>query len=216
MSSMSTPPPGTECPEHRGRAATGYCGACYRPMCDECRDSSSPEPRCRQCSLREILTEVETQWEEKAKRNAGVPAEDENSERQKHFLHRVVLGAVTLVVAALMMTSLSDTCFRGRPVYAVNLPLDGGPGLNGCLRELWEIRSALEQYMARHGQYPHTLAEATGGKTPHCPACGQPYRYKRIDGQHYLLLCPDPGRHHVGGVRVNSGSAPTIVDDDGG
>ena len=216
MSDSSIPPPGTECTEHRGRPATAYCAACYRPMCEECRDSSAPEPRCRRCSLSEILTEVEAQWEQKAKRQAGVPEDDESTERQKRLLHRVVLGAVALVVAALMMTSLSDTYLRGHPVYAVNLPIEGGPGLNGCLRELWETRSALEQYMMRHKQYPHTLADATGGKTPRCPACDQPYRYKRIDGQHYLLLCPEPGRHHVSGVRVNSGSAPTILDRDGG
>lgn len=216
MSSSLTPPPGTECTEHRGRAATAYCGACYRPMCEECRDASSLEPRCRQCSLSEILTEVKVQWEKKAKRRAGAPEEDESAEGQKLLLRRVVLGAVTLVVAVLMMTTVSDTYLRGQPLYAVNLPVDGGPGLNGCLRELWEMRGQLEEYAARHGTYPYTLAEAMGGKTPCCPACGQPYRYKRIDGQHYLLLCPEPGRHHVSGVRVNSGTAPTILDRDDG
>jgi len=183
-------------------------------MCEECHDSSSPELRCRRCSLSEILTEVETQWEQKAKRQTGVEGEGESAEHQKHVMRRIMLGAVALVVATLMATSLSDTYLHGHPMYAVNLPTGGGPGLNGCLREMWEIRGLLEQHMVRHGTYPHTLAEAINGRTPHCPACGQPYQYKRLDGWHYLLLCPEPERHNVKGVRVNSGSAPTILDRD--
>jgi hypothetical protein len=206
------PPTGTDCAEHPGRQALAYCGACFRPICGECRDASSTEPRCRECSIKEILTEVREDWATRDEKRAQGPLEEESWTGQPQFWRRFVLTAITVLLGMLVLTTFPASAIRGRTLYAVNLPAEGTPGLNGCLREMWDIRGELELYLGRHGAVPHSLAEVYNTGIPVCPVSEEQYSYVRIDNVRYVLRCPQPQDHEVGAIRVYSGSAPTILE----
>lgn len=212
MSTIPLPPTGTDCAEHRGRQAVVYCSACFRPICNECRDVSACEPRCRECSVKEILTEVREEWAARDEARTHDPAEKEGWTDQARFWRRFVLTAVTVLLGMLVLTTFPASAIRGRTMYAVNLPAEGAPGLNGCLREMWGIRGKLELYLARRGTLPYSLSEVYDVQVPVCPVTGAHYSYVRIDEVRYVLRCPNPQEHEVGSIRVYSGSAPTILD----
>jgi hypothetical protein len=212
MEPYAQPSPDTRCAEHTDRPATAYCSVCYRPMCSDCRDFTAPEPCCRRCSVDEILTEVRQEWEARKEKRQHHAVTTGTTESQAAFWRRFGLVAVAIISLMLMVTTFPAAALRGRQVYAINLPAEGGPSLNGCLREMWTIRGALEAHLARHGAVPHSLSEVITGPRPVCPASRSEYVYKRQDAVNYLLYCPNPQRHGVGGIRVVSGSAPVIVD----
>ena len=207
MSTTPTPQPGTRCALHPGRPATTFCTACYRPICEECRDLTAPEPRCTGCSVAEIVAEAQDEQAAKEARKAA-PAPNPNRKEWSRY----ALVAALVVLGLLVIGTFPGQYIKGRTLYAHNRPAVRSPGLNGCLRELWRVRKALDRHLARHGHVPASLHELFDGRTPRCPSCGEPYIYQRQDATHYTVRCPRADVHLVGGVRINSGSAPAILD----
>jgi len=212
MEPHAQPSPDVRCAEHKERPATAYCGVCYRPMCSDCRDFTAPEPCCRRCAVEEILTEVRQEWAAKKEKRQHVTSPAGAGERQSLLWRRIGLVAVALLSLMLMVTTFPASALRGRQTYAIALPAEGGPGLNGCLREMWTVRGVLEAHLARHGSVPTRLSDAVSVTHIVCPASRKEYVYTRQDAVHYVLYCPAPEIHGVSGIRVSSGSAPTILD----
>ncbi len=183
---------------------------CYRPICDECREPTSAEPRCRRCFVIEILTELKEERAARAARKKGARPDDGDLFGSKARA-RTVVALIAALLVFQVIAMLPSLHLKGRTLYALDRPSREAPGLNGCLRRLWQIRRALDQHLVRHGRVPLTLAEVFDGTTPRCPTCRQPYRYERIDATHYMVRCPHPEEHLVDSVHVNSGSAPTIL-----
>ncbi|MBN1919334.1 MAG: hypothetical protein JW889_15635 [Verrucomicrobia bacterium] len=207
------PKPDVPCAEHKDRPATAYCSICFRPMCDDCCDLTAPEPCCRRCSVEDILSQMRKDWtgrEERKRHVAGTPAGTD--ETQALRWRRFGLAAVAIISLLLMVTTFPASTLRGHQMYALNLPTEGGPGLNGCLREMWNVRGAIEAHLARSGTVPHTLSDIVSTTAAICPASNKRYVYERQDAVQYVLDCPAPEIHRVSGIRVRSGSAPVILD----
>jgi hypothetical protein len=206
---MSIPPApgeGTKCAAHPTRPATVFCGACYRPICEECRDLTALEPRCTRCSMAQIVADVRQEQAAKRARRGVAPSSE------TRIFSRYAVAATLVMLCLGVIGTFPDHYIEGRSLYASNRPFTRSPGLNGCLRELWRIRKKLDEHVARGGRLPASLNGLLDGRTPYCPSCGQPYLYRRLDATHYIVLCPQPELHLVGEVHVDSGSAPTILD----
>jgi len=212
MSSPPTPGPGTDCSNHRGRAAITYCSQCYRPICAECTDPTWPDTLCRQCSVSGILADVKAEVSAKTARKKSCALDDTRHRQDKRVKIYALAAVIVSTLAMLAVTAFPGLRLQGHALYASGLPAIEAPGLDGCVRQLWRVRKALSDYTETNGRLPQALSEALDGEQPVCPTCGLAYTYRRIDDTHYLVYCPRPNEHLVGSVRINSGSAPAVLN----
>ena len=65
---------------------------------------------------------------------------------------------------------------------------------------------ALERFHVARGDYPQQLDELVPGfmeKLPHDPSDGRPFRYQRLDGNHFLLYAPGWNGKDDGGNKLD-------------
>ena len=157
---------------------------------------------------------VERQLDEFRGREAKAQAARAEEEAERGKVGSRAFLAVAVTVAVLIAGAAGFIVYKH---FAFNtVPAEGSPQQqetwsgDECILNMQEVRIALRDYRADHGDYPASLEELRGYLEVEaaCPATGAPYVYRKA-GTGYEIACPDPQAHGVDSLKGSDGSVPS-------
>jgi len=158
-----------------------------------------------------VLTDLDTAISQKEGQAQAIwKAQAKPRGRVRLILTPVCLVAV-LVGAVLVWAPILRRRNAVEPVHALGRVVED-PKVAACVRGLWEVRAAMDRYVASHGGRPPARLEDLGApKLLVCPATHAPWRFEiHADGS-YLVACPDPARLACSAVFIDQRFGPPQV-----
>lgn len=176
------------------------------------------EKRERDKILDDIIADYEKG--ERSGAEAGkAAARDAGVENDLTVIARSVAAIAVLVACVFFSVALMNQAgfFAQKRFWAIGERRDTDFKIDGCIGNLWAVRSDADAYYASHHRFPSGLDELYGAdasrKRPVCPATGAAYATKRV-GESVIVCCPNPGKHGVAMLWCDIKGGPPVIERD--